>query len=285
MPEPTLRSMLMRDQIIVAPGVYDCLTARLAEMQGFSALYMTGSGTSFAKHGLADVGLITMTEMVQNAAAIARAVSIPVIADADTGYGNALNVRRTVQEYEAAGVAAIHLEDQTSPKKCGHFDDKALIPTSEMVQKIQSALDARSSVEFLIIARTDAITVNGYSDALARAAAYEKAGADIVFVESPRNLEEVRGIPKKLNVPTLFNMAEGKSPFMTSAELQEFGYRLMIVPSSHRVVIPALMNYFQHLYETGDYGGYRDHILPWDSWRQLVGLEKMRELEERYETP
>lgn len=277
-----LTELLRADSMVIAPGVYDCLTAKLAEDAGFQAVYMTGSGTSYAHYGLPDIGLLTMSEMVANAAAIAGAIDIPVIADADNGYGNALNVRRAVQLYENAGVAAIHIEDQSIPKKCGHFDEKTLIEPEEMTQKIVAAIDARHSDDFLIIARTDALSVEGFEAAMDRGRYYEAAGADIIFVESPTSVGQIQAIPQSFSVPSLFNMAEGKTPFLSSAEVSEFGFGLMIIPSTHRVVIPAVREYFAHLYETGDFGAYSDHLLPWQGWKELVGLEEFRELEAKY---
>src|SRR5215813_13785683 len=209
-----LRELLEAPEIVLAPGAYDCLSARLIEHAGFPVVYMTGFGTSASYLGRPDVGLLGMSEMVDNARRIADAVSVPVIADADTGYGNAINVIRTVQAYERAGVAAIHIEDQLAPKKCGHLEGKQLIPAAEMVQKIRAAIDARNSSDFAIIARTDARAVEGLERALERAHLYREAGADILFVEAPENEGEIERVAQAFRgTPLLFNWAEGgKTP-------------------------------------------------------------------------
>ena len=217
---------------MLAPGCFDALGARLIAEAGFPSAYMTGFGTAAARLGQPDVGLLTMTEMVDNARRIAGAVAIPVIADADTGYGNPLNVIRTVQEYETAGVAAIHIEDQVMPKKCGHMDGKHVIDALEMSAKVRAAVEARSSDEFLIIARTDARAVEGLAAALERARRYRDAGADVLFVEAPQSIAEIEAIAAALpDAPLLFNYAEGgKTPPVTHAQLRDFGFRLVIFP-------------------------------------------------------
>jgi 2-methylisocitrate lyase-like PEP mutase family enzyme len=226
-----LRQLLDSGQLTVAPGVYDGLTARLAEQAGFSALYMTGAGTS-ASFGLPDYGLLTMTEMVANAARIVACTTLPLIADADTGYGNELNVTRTVRAYEQAGVSAIHIEDQVAPKRCGHLDGKELISTAEFVAKIRAALAARHDPDFTIIARTDANGVLGFDEAIARANSALAAGADIAFVEAPSDLEQIAAVPKRVNGPCLFNIVRGgKSPDTALRDLQKLGYTLAILPS------------------------------------------------------
>src|SRR6058998_2448442 len=202
-----LRQLLRRDHALVAAGAFSPMPAKLAEQVGFEAVYMPGGGTALNRLGVADLGLITMTEMVDNAAAIVQSVNVPVIADADTGFGNALNVRRTVREFERAGVAAIHLEDQVFPKRCGHLAGKSLIPIDEAAQKIRAAVDARADPNFMIIARCDALTVEGIDEAVRRGHAYLEAGADMLFIESPRSIEEIAEIPRRLPVPQLFNMS------------------------------------------------------------------------------
>ncbi|AMM18346.1 carboxyvinyl-carboxyphosphonate phosphorylmutase [Burkholderia sp. PAMC 28687] len=217
--------------MLVAPGVYDGITARLAEQAKFTALYMTGAGTA-ASYGLPDYGLLTMTEMVANAARIVACTTLPVIADADTGFGNELNVTRAVRAYEQAGVAGIHIEDQVSPKRCGHLDGKELVPAAEFVAKIRAALAARRNPDFVIIARTDANSVSGLGDAIARANAALAAGADLAFVEAPRNLDEIAAIPRRVNGPCLFNIVRGgKTPDISLHDVREMGYRLAILPS------------------------------------------------------
>ncbi|WP_375507569.1 oxaloacetate decarboxylase [uncultured Caballeronia sp.] len=226
-----LRQYLCSGDMLVAPGVYDGITARLAEQAKFTALYMTGAGTA-ASYGLPDYGLLTMTEMVANAARIVACTTLPVIADADTGFGNELNVTRAVRAYEQAGVAGIHIEDQVSPKRCGHLDGKELIPAAEFVAKIRAALAARRNPDFVIIARTDANSVSGLDDAIARANAALAAGADLAFVEAPRDLDEIAAIPRRVNGPCLFNIVRGgKTPDISLHDVREMGYRLAILPS------------------------------------------------------
>src|SRR5690349_5858849 len=220
-----LRELLARSEPILAPGAYDALSARLIEAAGFAAVYMTGFGTAASLLGRPDVGLLGMSEMVDNARRIVEAVEVPVIADADTGYGNPLNVVRTVHEYERAGVAAIHLEDQVMPKKCGHMEGKQLIACDEMVQKIRAAVSARRSPDFLLIARTDARAVEGLEATLERARRYREAGADVLFVEAPQTDEEIRAVAQAFpDVPLLFNWAEGgKTPPIGYAQLKALG--------------------------------------------------------------
>ena len=227
------RRLLAQPGLIMAPGAYDCLTARLIQQAGFPAVYMTGAGTSVARLGYPDLALATLSEMQESAAAIAAAVEIPVIADADTGYGGILNVRRTVRQYERSGVAALHLEDQDFPKRCGHLDDKRVIPVDDMVQKIHAAVDARTDDDFTIIVRTDALAVTGWDDAMRRCEEYIRAGADVLFVEALRTPEEVERAGRSLEVPLLFNYVEtGKSPLLSAADLERFGFKIAIFPVS-----------------------------------------------------
>ncbi len=225
-----LRQLLRQDGILTAPGAYDCITARMIEQAGFSAVYMTGAGTAAAL-GYPDYGLVTMSEMVENAGRIAAAVRAPVIADADTGYGNQLNVVRTVREYEQRGVAGIHLEDQAFPKKCGHLENKVIIPLEDYVAKIRAAVSAKRDPEFLIIARTDARAVLGFEEAILRANASLDAGADMAFVEAPESLEEVAAVPRLVHGPCLLNMVwRGKTPDLAIDDAQAMGYKLAILP-------------------------------------------------------
>jgi 2-methylisocitrate lyase-like PEP mutase family enzyme len=215
----------------LAPGAYDALTARLIEQAGFPAVYMTGFGTSASLLGRPDVGLLTMSQMVDNARRIAQAVDVPVIADADTGYGNELNVFRTVQEYERRGVAGIHIEDQVSPKRCGHLDNKEIVPRDDYIAKVRAAVDARRDRDFMIIARTDARAVAGLEEALARANASLAAGADMAFVEAPQTMDELAAVPKRVAGPCLLNVVRGgKTPEIDLRQAQQMGYRLAIVP-------------------------------------------------------
>ncbi|OKO81087.1 isocitrate lyase/PEP mutase family protein [Bradyrhizobium sp. AS23.2] len=226
-----LRRLLARPQMLIAPGAYDCITSRAIEQAGFDAAYMTGAGTS-ASFGFPDYGLLTMSEMIANAARIAASLRIPLIADADTGYGNELNVTRAVRDYERCGVAAIHLEDQEFPKKCGHFTGKSVIPAAEYISKIRAAVAARQNPDFIIIARTDALAVIGFDEAIARANAALEAGADIAFVESPRDMDETARVPQLVRGPCLLNIVwRGRSPDIAFAEAEKLGYRLAILPS------------------------------------------------------
>jgi 2-methylisocitrate lyase-like PEP mutase family enzyme len=225
-----LRELLRRDAMVTAPGAYDCITARMIEQAGFSAVYMTGAGTAAAL-GYPDYGLVTMSEMVENAGRIASAVKTPLIADADTGYGNELNVVRTVREYEQRGVAGVHIEDQGFPKKCGHLENKAIIPLEDYLAKIRAAVGARRDRDFLIIARTDARAVLGFEEAIRRANASLDAGADMAFVEAPETLEEVAAVPRLVHGPCLLNMVwRGKTPDVSIDEAQAMGYKLAILP-------------------------------------------------------
>jgi 2-methylisocitrate lyase-like PEP mutase family enzyme len=225
-----LRGLLRGEAMVIAPGAYDGLTAKLVAQAGFPAVYMTGAGTSVS-HGYPDFGLLSMTEMVENAARIVRSVEVPVIADADTGYGNELNAFRTVQEYERRGVAGIHIEDQVSPKKCGHLDDKEIVPREDYIAKIRAAVAARRDRDFLIIARTDARAVAGLDEAVTRANAALAAGADMAFVEAPQTMDELAAVPRLVAGPCLLNVVRGgKTPEIDLHRAQAMGYRLAIVP-------------------------------------------------------
>ncbi len=224
------RELLRRPEMVVAPGVYDGITARLVEQAGFSAVYMTGAGTSMSK-GFPDLGLLGMSEMVENAAVIARTVSVPLIADADTGYGNELNVTRTVREFEAIGAAAIHIEDQVSPKRCGHLDGKQIVDRDVFVANIRAAVAARRDPDFVIIARTDARAVAGFDEAVARANAALAAGADVAFVEAVESGEELAEVPRRVAGPCLLNVVPGgKTPAVSMPDAQALGYRVTILP-------------------------------------------------------
>lgn len=224
------RELLGRRAMIVAPGAYDAISALSIQQAGFEAVYMTGSGTA-AGLGYPDIGLVTMTEMVENAARIARSVGIPLIADADTGYGNELNVTRTVREYEARNVAGIHIEDQVTPKRCGHLDGKEIVSRTEFVDKIRAAVEARRSPAFVVIARTDARAVAGFDEAIERANEALAAGADMAFVEAAQSLEEVAMIPRLVKGPCLLNMVSGgKTPAVGLDEAEAMGYRMAILP-------------------------------------------------------
>jgi methylisocitrate lyase len=279
-----LRQLLKDPGIVLAPGAHDAFTARLIEQAGFSACYMTGAGTVAALLGLPDVGLITMTEMVLNARYIARAVSIPLISDADTGYGNAVNVMRTVREYEAAGVAGIHLEDQIFPKKCGHMEGKALVPLEEMAGKIRAACEAREDPDFVIIARTDSRAVEGVEGAVRRARAYAEAGADVIFPEAPQSREELAYFAREVRAPLLANMTEfGKTPLVPAAELERMGYRLVIYPASAlRVAHRAMQELFVQIKRTGSQEACLDRMAHRQELYELVGLPAVHAAERRF---
>jgi carboxyvinyl-carboxyphosphonate phosphorylmutase len=237
-----LRQLLREPGIIVAPGAYDCLTAKLVERQGFPAIYMTGAGTALTRLGKPDLGFATLSEMVANAAVMAATVAMPLIADADTGYGGALNVYRTVREYERAGVAALHLEDQVFPKRCGHLDGKQVISCEEMVIKLRAAVEARIDEDFVLIARTDALAVTGLDDTLRRCHAYAEAGADVLFVEAIRTRDEIERVVHEVSVPLLYNFVEhGKSPLLPVAELQRLGFKMVIFPGSIMLAVSPLV--------------------------------------------
>jgi 2,3-dimethylmalate lyase len=279
--------MVRGPEPILAPGAYDALSARMIENAGFPAVYMTGFGTSASLLGRPDVGLLTMSQMVDNARRIAQAVDVPVIADADTGYGNPLNVIRTVQEYELAGVSAIHIEDQAMPKKCGHMENKQVIPAAEMAEKIHAAVEARRSNDFLIIARTDARAAEGLDSALRRARAYREAGADVLFIEAPQSEEEVTQIARAFpSVPLLFNWAEGgKTPPMPLEQLKELGYRVVIFPISALLVAAKAI---QALLAEIQARGTPMRIFPdrtsFQEFNEMIGLREIQQLEQRFAT-
>ncbi len=246
------RRLLKSGKMIVAPGVYDGITAKLTEQAGFSAAYMTGAGTS-AAHGYPDFGLITMSEMVANARRITDAISIPLVSDIDTGYGNELNVYRTIEQFERAGVAAVHLEDQVFPKKCGHLEDKEVIPLDDYLAKIRAAAAARRSSDFTIIARTDSRAVLGFEEAVKRMNAAIEAGADMAFLEAPQTMAEVEAVPKRIKGPCLLNIVlGGKTPIIDMATAERLGYAIAIVPGLlTRTVIDACDAMLRQLKETG----------------------------------
>jgi carboxyvinyl-carboxyphosphonate phosphorylmutase len=280
-----LRQLLAGRETIVAPGAYDALSARLVEEAGFPAVYMTGFGTAASLLGRPDIGLLSGTEMIDNARRITSAVAVPVIADADTGYGNPINVIRTVRDYERAGVAAIHLEDQVMPKRCGHLSGKLLVPENEMVAKVRAAVAARTDPDFVVIARTDARAVEGLKPAMERAAAYLAAGADVLFVEAPESEEEVELIARAFaGVPLLFNWAEGgRTPPVSLDRLTGLGFRIVIFPLG---TLLAAAGGVRRLLETlrrdgtptallGELPGFGEFV-------DLLGLAETGELEARF---
>jgi 2-methylisocitrate lyase-like PEP mutase family enzyme len=282
-----LRALLESGQTVVAPGAFDPLAARLVEEAGFLAVYMTGFGTSAALIGRPDVGLLTMTEMAASAGRIADCVDIPVIADADTGYGNPLNVIRTVGAYEAAGVAGIHIEDQVAPKKCGHMEGKLVIGAQEMAAKVRAAVEARAQPEFVIIARTDARAVEGLEQALERARLYREAGADALFIEALVSEAEVEEAARAFpGVPLLFNWAEGgKTPPVSLARLTELGYRIVIFPISTLLAATAAMRaILREIAVSGTPAAALADLPTFGEFVDFIGLPQVREAEQRYAT-
>ena len=281
------KKLLEEPGIIMAPGAYDGLTARLIEAAGFPAVYMTGAGTSVARLGYPDLALATMTEMLDNASQIASVVDIPVIADADTGYGGILNVRRTIRQYERSGVAALHLEDQDFPKRCGHLDDKRVIPVEDMVQKIHAAVDARTDDDFTIIVRTDALAVTGWDDSMRRCEEYVKAGADVLFVEALRTPEQVEKAGRELDVPLLYNYVEtGKSPLLSAHELERLGFKIVIFPASALLTATqAIRQTLAVLKQEGTTAHLVENMTSLQDCFEAVGLSDMLAEDARYATP
>jgi carboxyvinyl-carboxyphosphonate phosphorylmutase len=280
-----LRELLSSRVPVLAPGAYDALGARLVEEAGFDAVYMTGFGTAAALLGRPDVGLLTMDEMVDNAHRIARACELPVIADADTGYGNAINVVRTVQEYEQAGVAAIHLEDQVAPKKCGHMEGKQVVPTDEMLTKIRAATAARQSADFVLIARTDARAVEGLPAALDRARRYRDAGADVLFVEAATTEEEIEAVASELaDVPLLFNWAEGgRTPPLPYDRLRDLGFAIVIYPLSILLTATAsIRKALTDIAEAGTPLPIMNRVPRFAEFVEFIGMPEINELERQF---
>lgn len=283
-PGARLRALLRAEPIVVAPGAYDALTARLVERAGFPAVYLTGAGVSYTHLGQPDLGLVTLDEMVARANAITSAVGIPAIADGDTGFGSALNVQRTVRAYEAAGLAGIQLEDQTFPKRCGHLEGKEVIGSAEMAGKIRAAVDARKDDDFVVIARTDAIATHGLAEALDRLRRYADAGADVLFADGPTTLEDLRAIPPALPRPAMANMVEGgRTPALAASELAKLGYRLVIFPNSLvRLFARQGAALLDALRASGSTEGARDRMLSFDELNQLLGTPELLKAGRRY---
>jgi 2-methylisocitrate lyase-like PEP mutase family enzyme len=282
----TLRQLLSGPEILVAPGIYDGLSGMLVAEAGFKAAYLSGASLCYTRFGLPDIGLVSVTEVLDTLSAIRERITLPVIVDIDTGFGNALNVQRTVRDFERRGASALQLEDQVTPKRCGHLSDKALVSKAEMVGKLKAALDARQSAEMLIVARTDAIAVEGFDKALDRAEAYVAAGADMLFVEAPVNREQMAEITSRFaaRVPLLANMVEGgKTPILPAAELRALGFRLVIFPGGTvRAVAFAMRNYFASLHEHGTTDPYRGRMLDFSGLNKLLGTEEFRARGRRY---
>jgi 2-methylisocitrate lyase-like PEP mutase family enzyme len=286
MTDITLRARLARPPILVAPGVYDPLTSLIAEQAGFEALYVSGAAIAYTRLGRPDIGLVSMSEVVETVALIRDRVRAHLIVDADTGYGNALNVERTVRMLERAGANAIQIEDQDFPKRCGHLDDKALIPASEMVGKIKAALDARHSRETLVIARTDAIAVEGLEPAIVRAARYRDAGADILFVEAPKTRAELQRIrPAVGDVPLMANMVEGgKTPPLAAAELEAIGFSLVIFPGAIvRALARTASDFYRSLATHGTTEPFLNRMYDFSELNDVIGTPALIALGKRYE--
>jgi carboxyvinyl-carboxyphosphonate phosphorylmutase len=276
-----LKNLIQGKKMLVAPGAYDALSAKLIEAVGFNAVYMTGFGTAASMFGVPDIGLLTMTEMAENAKRISDAVEIPVIADADTGYGNHLNVMRTMEEYEKAGIAGIQIEDQVSPKRCGHMEGQRLVPVEEMVAKIRAAVAARKDQDLVLIARTDAISAEGFEKAIRRGNRYKEEGADVIFVEAPTAIEQMEKIPKLIKGPVLINIAP-KTPVLHFKKYEEMGYAIAIYPplsltASYVAIKEKLVELKENgILKEGAHGG-----VPFDELLDFLGLKKYRTLEER----
>ena len=277
-----LRRLMGGDGIVVAPGVYDGLSARLARHAGFAAVYATGGGIARSM-GYPDLGLLGLTEVIERVAGIVEHAEVPVIADADTGYGNALNVRRTVREFAQTGVAALHLEDQTFPKRCGHLDDKSVVPVAEMTQKLRAAREAAGD-EMVLIARTDALAVEGLDAAVARAQAYTEAGADVIFVEAPTTEAQVEAVAKRVAAPKLINMFEGgKTPLVPLERLQALGYRIVIIPSDlQRAAIRAMQETLAAIKRDGNSRTLVSRMATFAEREAVVGTREYLDLDQRY---
>ena len=276
-----LRRLVQGDGVVVAPGVYDGLSARLARQAGFAAVYATGGGIARSM-GYPDLGLLGMTEVIDRVAGIVEHAGVPVIADADTGYGNALNTRRAVRAFARAGVAAIHLEDQTFPKRCGHLDDKSVVPVVEMTQKLRAARDA--DADLVLIARTDALAVEGMDAAVDRAHAYTAAGADVIFVEAPTSEAQVETIARRVRTPLLINMFEGgKTPLVALDRLQALGYRIVIIPSDlQRAAIRAMQETLAVIRRDGNSRALTDRMATFSERETIVGTPEYLGLDARY---
>ncbi|MDR2076123.1 MAG: isocitrate lyase/PEP mutase family protein [Desulfovibrio sp.] len=281
-PGKALREMLKQPEIIVAPGCYDALSARLVEQAGFPCAFMTGFGASGSILGQPDYGLMTMTEMLSVCANMVSVLNIPLIGDVDTGYGNPLNVHRAIREFERAGVAAVHIEDQCFPKRCGHMDKKAVIPAREHVEKIKACLDARE--DMLIIARTDSRATHGINEAIDRVLAYHEAGADIVYIDAPASVEELELIGKKAKGYKFVNQTEGgKTPLLPTEELQRLGFNIVIFPCcTIFTAAKAMRQTLAHLKEKGTTREYIDHMTTFKEYTDIVGMPVLLEMERRY---
>jgi 2-methylisocitrate lyase-like PEP mutase family enzyme len=279
-PKHSLLDVLNKDELVVAPGAYDMVSAKLIEKNGFKAVYMTGNGQVASRLGLPDLGFVTMSEMLEQARNTVRSVRIPVIADVDDGYGSLLALKRMVIEFEAAGVSAIQLEDQVSPKKCGHELGRQVVEANEMVRKIEMVLKTRQSKEFLLIVRTDTRTSFGFEEALSRGKLYESSGADVIFIESPESVEELKKIGSSFSVPVMANMVEGgRTPLLSASELMEFGFSLVIFPiSTILAAIWAVDQVLGELKNSGTPEKYRGKMLNLEQYHKLLKFHEYRDM-------
>jgi 2-methylisocitrate lyase-like PEP mutase family enzyme len=280
----SLAQRLKRKELLVAPGVFDMISVKVADLVGFEALYMTGYGVTASYLGLPDAGIATYTDMVGRVRQIKTISATPLIADGDTGYGGLLNVQHTVRGYEAAGAAAIQLEDQEFPKKCGHITGRRVIPLQDMVAKIRVAVESRDSADFLIVARTDARTAHGIDEALRRGEAFAKAGADVLFIESPESVEEMERIGRSFDTPLLANMVEGgRTPVLDKATLERIGYRIAIFPVlSFLAAAQAMRAAFETLKAKGSSAGIETPLFSFEAFSELMGFDAVREFDKRY---
>jgi len=283
-PNKKLRDLAVRKKPVLLPGAANALTARVIEDLGFEAIYVTGAGVTNTFLGMPDIGLISVTELAEHVRAMRDAVELPLIVDADTGFGNAINVGRTVRLLERSGANAIQLEDQEFPKRCGHFSGKSVVPCTEMVQKIRAAADARVDADLMIVARTDAIAVNGFDDAIERAQAYIDAGADMTFVEAPRTAEQIADIPKRLGVPQLINIVAGVlTPMLSLAELERTGYALVLYANAAlQASVAGMQNVLGHLKAQGSLHGVENQLATFTERQRLVQKPHFDALEKKY---
>jgi len=279
-----LRELLEGDEIVVAPGASTALFARLVEVAGFKVVYATGAGIANMQFAVPDLGLVCMSEMAETVQRINGATTLPVIVDIDNGYGNALNVYRTVREFSEMGVAALQLEDQQLPKRCGHFAGKAVISQKEMAEKIKAAKDASRDPDLVLIARTDALAVHGFDDALERGARYADAGADMIFIEAPTTLEQVRRIPQAMSVPAVINVVEGgRTPLLGNQALQEMGYKMVLYANAPlKAAVKGAQRLLDRLQATGTTAGCEELMISMDERNAITGFAEMNRLEERY---
>ena len=278
---------IIKTETLLAPGIYDALSGLIAEQSGAQAVYLSGASIAYTRFGRSDLGLVSVSEVHDTLAAVTDRIKIPVIVDADTGFGNALNVQRTIRNFERAGAAAIQIEDQSFPKRCGHLDGKVLIKTDEMVGKVKAAVDARKKSDTLIIARTDARAVEGLQEAIDRAHTYEEAGADILFIEAPRSVDELKVIRKSfhLNTPLLANMVEGgKTPVKTADDLKSLGFNIVIFPGGAvRAATFQLQEYYAGLLENGSNAEFSKRMHDFDSLNAVIGTPELLSIGKKYE--